>query len=103
MDNGAILLILIAALYLLPTVVAMLRARPNTLAIFVLNLFLGWSLVGWVVALVWALASADPLVAPAPAAADTRPRRKCPHCAELIFKEAKVCRFCGRDVSPGTA
>lgn len=28
--------------------------------------------------------------------------RKCPHCAELIKVEAKVCRFCGRDVaSPG--
>lgn len=24
--------------------------------------------------------------------------RKCPHCAELIRSEAKVCRFCGRDV-----
>lgn len=25
--------------------------------------------------------------------------RKCPHCAELIKVEAKVCRFCGRDVA----
>jgi hypothetical protein len=25
--------------------------------------------------------------------------RKCPHCAELIKSEAKVCRFCGRDVT----
>jgi hypothetical protein len=25
-------------------------------------------------------------------------RRKCPHCAEWIMVDAKVCRYCGRDV-----
>lgn len=26
--------------------------------------------------------------------------RKCPHCAEKILREAKVCKHCGRDVEP---
>lgn len=26
--------------------------------------------------------------------------RQCPHCAETIKSEAKVCRFCGHDVEP---
>jgi hypothetical protein len=33
----------------------LLPKRANTGAIFALNLFLGWSLIGWVIALVWAL------------------------------------------------
>ena len=28
--------------------------------------------------------------------------RNCPFCAELIKNEAKVCRYCGRDVPPFT-
>ena len=24
--------------------------------------------------------------------------KKCPHCAEIIKEEAKVCRFCGREI-----
>ncbi|MDH3595268.1 MAG: superinfection immunity protein [Rhodospirillales bacterium] len=48
-------LIACALLYLLPALIAMLRAHPNAAAIVALDLLLGWSLIGWVVALVWSL------------------------------------------------
>jgi len=43
------------AFYFLPTIIALVRQKRNTIAIFVLNFFLGWTFVGWVVALVWSL------------------------------------------------
>src|SRR3990167_4145182 len=42
-------------LYFLPTVIAASGHSRNTQAIFLLNLFLGWTLLGWVGALVWAV------------------------------------------------
>ena len=42
------------ALLFLPTLVAKSRHHPNTLPIFLVNLFFGWTFVGWVVSLVWA-------------------------------------------------
>lgn len=42
------------AIYLLPTCVAMARGRRQATAIGVLNVLLGWTFLGWVVALVWA-------------------------------------------------
>jgi len=42
-------------LYFLPSIVANKRKKDNATAITVLNLFLGWTLIGWVIALVWAV------------------------------------------------
>lgn len=40
--------------YFLPTIIAVLRERHDKISIFLVNLFLGWSLIGWIVALIWA-------------------------------------------------
>lgn len=48
-------LLLIAGLYFLPALVASSRQKRNAGAIFAFNLLLGWTFVGWVLALVWAL------------------------------------------------
>ncbi len=42
-----------AILYLLPAINAKSRKHPSTGAIFLLNIFLGWTVIGWLVALIW--------------------------------------------------
>ncbi len=44
-------------IYFAPSIVGFARHRPNRGAILVLNIFLGWTFVGWVIALVWAVAN----------------------------------------------
>jgi len=47
--------LILLALYLVPTLVG--RNKENAVGIFLLNFFLGWTFVGYVVALIWALAA----------------------------------------------
>ena len=42
-------------LYFLPAIFATFRKHPNAVAITALDLLAGWTLVGWVAALVWSL------------------------------------------------
>jgi hypothetical protein len=55
----AVLFGLLAAIaaYWVPTIVAMIRQVPNKGSIIVINLFLGWSVIGWIVALAMACRS----------------------------------------------
>lgn len=50
-------IVLLAALcaYLIPTLVATVRQRPNVGAVAAMNILGGWTIIGWVLALVWAL------------------------------------------------
>jgi hypothetical protein len=43
-------------LYILPSLVAHKRKHSQLTAIIVLNVLLGWTMLGWVIALVWACA-----------------------------------------------
>ena len=55
--EGFIVLIVLAGLYCLPIVAACIRCALHLNGIIVINLFLGWTLIGWVVALAWAVTS----------------------------------------------
>jgi hypothetical protein len=52
---GTILLLLgIVLLYFLPSIISGVRNTEYFGGIFALNLFLGWTFIGWVGALIWA-------------------------------------------------
>ena len=53
--EGLIVSVFILVGYFLPTILAGAIGNINTAAIFVLNLFLGWTGLGWIIALIWAL------------------------------------------------
>lgn len=127
-DSEATLLLIILAvivsipLYFLPALVAVHRGHSNILAIFLINLFLGWLLVGWVAALVWAVVQTDdrrydgrryrqsddsnPFDYPAPQPAPVYPVPvmmiySCPHCRRpanvpaSLFGFVVSCAGCG--------
>jgi cell division protein FtsW (lipid II flippase) len=45
----------VIGVYMLPSLIAFARGHNNLGAIFMLNLLLGWTFVGWAAALVWSL------------------------------------------------
>jgi hypothetical protein len=50
-------------MYFLPSIIALARNKRDIVAIVLLNFFLGWSVIGWVVALIWAAKHDAPAMA----------------------------------------
>ncbi len=81
-------------LYFLPAIIG--RNKRDAAGIFLVNLLLGWTVIGWIIALIWACASEDyPQVCyvhvPAPA-------RYCCQCGSVAYPGAHFCTACGRAV-----
>lgn len=49
-----IIIIIGLFIYFIPSIAAFIDGHRNSSAILILNIFLGWTFIGWVVALVWA-------------------------------------------------
>ena len=54
-----ILLCLFLAFYFLPTIVACYNNEKNAIWIFLVNLTTGWTSLGWILALLWAILERD--------------------------------------------
>ncbi|MGD0307415.1 MAG: superinfection immunity protein [Candidatus Acidiferrales bacterium] len=98
-------LIAITFLYFLPSFLA--RDRHNFGAIFLFNFFLGWTFVGWIVALIWACASEPrpgvyiagaPVPVYAVAGHSLALARYCSSCGTLARADGRYCATCGRVV-----
>ena len=50
--------LILTALYFLPSIIG--RDKRDAMGIFLVNLLLGWTLIGWVVAFLWACSSDRP-------------------------------------------
>jgi hypothetical protein len=97
-DAGAVVLVvlLIVAsllLYFLPSIVG--RHKQNFAAILVLNLLLGWTLVGWVVAMVWAVARETPPAQVIVNQSAALPSLFCSSCGKYSPAASKFCATCG--------
>ena len=50
-------ILFLIVLYWLPTLIAIVRQTHSALGVAMINFFLGWTVIGWFLALFWALAA----------------------------------------------
>lgn len=53
--RASIVVLPLLFLYFLPSLIAVLLKNRNALGIFLLNLFLGWTVLGWIASLIWSV------------------------------------------------
>lgn len=54
-----VLILVCGCFYLLPTIIAATRGHPNTAPIAIINILLGWTLIGYAVALAWSFTAIE--------------------------------------------
>jgi hypothetical protein len=86
-------------IYFIPAIAA--HKKPQSGSVLALNFFLGWTFVGWVVALAWALKNPERIVMSAPpapplqAAPPPAPSVFCSGCGKYSQAGSKFCSSCG--------
>lgn len=82
-------------MYFLPSIIG--RNKSDSGLIFVVNFFLGWTVVGWIAVLIWACA-ADTRPVPVQLVPVPSSGRFCCQCGTLCATGAHFCTACGRAV-----
>ncbi len=88
-------LLFLGLMYFLPTIIG--REKSDAGFIFLVNLLLGWTVVGWIVAFIWACA-ADTRPVPVRFVPVASSGRFCSQCGSLSVGGAHYCSACGRVV-----
>jgi hypothetical protein len=88
-------LLFLGLMYFLPTIIG--RDKSDAGLIFAVNLLLGWTVVGWIVAFIWACA-ADTRPVPVRLVPIASSGRFCSQCGTLNVGAAHFCSGCGRAV-----
>ena len=86
-----ILMVAATALYFLPSIVA--HNKRDFAGIFLVNLLFGWTVIGWIIALIWACAAEvkpHVLVVAGPGGA-----RFCCRCGTVGVAGGQFCGTCG--------
>jgi hypothetical protein len=102
-DSGAslILFAVLGILYFLPSAAGW--KKRNATAIVALNLLLGWTIIGWIVALIWGLTTdpPDPIVQVALPPRRRLPPILCATCGKYSAPGSQFCSSCGGRFLPG--
>ncbi len=88
--------------YAAPGWIAISRRHPHAAAICIMDLLFGWTVIGWIAALVWSLRPSHEesglVVNTTVPPSQMRPMGICTSCLETIHLDARKCPNCGKRV-----
>ncbi len=85
----------LTVLYFLPTIIAVKRQKANITPIVLVDLLLGWTVIGWMVALIWALSTQVVDQGPASGSASLL----CAQCGKYSQGGSRFCAHCGAAIA----